>query len=262
MDSHESSRPPERQSRPKAPATCGWLLCLLKIQRLVLALTATLEDHSKCLRILDRLGGQFGVFSCCHGVQYICCTDAVPESSSSDKNADTKSATSAACVAFQKCMSHVNDIDHHLEELERDAASDSNSVVVFCTEDQASEYKENVEEFAQGGMPFTKGSSPSQRLNPSLDSDVTFCCPICLEELPRKMAFADGDFKHTVCLGCTKRLLLQWKSSGDANIQCPTCRRNFPMKSYIDGFRHIISGLEGFSSASPSSSESENENSD
>lgn len=240
MDGEEEMEAPPNQTFISSTlefTRCDWLLCLLKIQRQMLALTMELGDHSKCAQIIHRLGGRFGVFSCCHGHKFICDPEPANDVQPSGNNVNNEQSNSSKGSSSHEFLSNIDGIEDYLETIKRSFRC--NSCLPFVSESDYQECtdKNAIAQFADGKGSLVQTPSLSRFINPSVPVKETFDCPICMEELPKKHAFACGDFKHTICLECTKSLTLRWYSSGDSSIHCPLCRRSFPMDMYIKGFQ-------------------------
>lgn len=237
METEEPPRTPQLLHNAKQFFKCDWLLCLLKVQRQMLALTSVLDDHSKCSNILNRLGGKFGVFFCCHGEKFLCNPDTENDADSSSPGVHNGSGCGIACPSSShEFSSDIDGVEEYLTMIKRSYRNGPGPFPNPVSSDELTMQKYNIGQFADGKAPLMQLQPSSEQKKCSALSNATFDCPICMEELPKKQAFACNDFKHAVCMNCTKSLLLRWYSSNDTYIQCPVCRRLFPMEEYVQGF--------------------------
>lgn len=218
---------------------CDWLHCIVKIQRQILALTAIYNDHSACNQIVDRLGGNYGVFNCCHGETFPRHAESTVGTQPTENRNTENVSTGTPSTSNLDFLSNIENTEQFLEQA---GGSYRNDAWLFLHFNSAEEYeglRQTMEQFI-GGRPSlldSQGPASMEGQSSSASSSGTFDCPICMERLPRKLAFSVEPFKHSVCVDCTKSLLSRWHSSGNGNIQCPVCRRQFPISSYIKGFQ-------------------------
>lgn len=221
---------------------CDWLRCIVKLQRQMYAMTLLYSDHSACSKILGRLGGNFGVFECVHGRKFSDCAGSTFETELAEKRNTKSVPTDTNTTPDVEFLSNIENTEEFLEQLGysyRNKAWFSHS---YNTCEEYIEMRRRIEQFMDGRSLLIDSRAPAQVKCQSSSTSLSesFDCPICMESLPRKFAFSVYPFKHSVCVNCTKTLLLRWSESGDDSIQCPVCRRQFQMKTYIEGFLWYI----------------------
>lgn len=211
--------------------TCAWLKSVVKLQRQILILTAAAPSHEGCERLVRHLVERIGVFGCCHGVVFT-----PSEEVNSQVSTESFGSTSGNVNEARPSSSTETTLVPEIQEIE---LFFQNLFEFFKSSDRNSGI-ENVND-CKGLATFDKicdrfHGLPSGRDVECRRSTSFFNSPICLDSIPEQLAFSFGPFRHTICVGCTKMMLIYLYRSNSTHIQCPVCRESFPMRQFVQQF--------------------------
>lgn len=232
----ETSNPRNNFNEDILFTKCDWLRCIVKLQRQVLMLTSICNSHDKCESILKRMGGKYVAFACCHGQKFH------PSVSSKPTMTMGKECS---------CKAHIGNSVNHCKNL----ASKMKSIEAFLETiklsyrnfESSSLLKKRfgliVKEFANGDDVLLTFNPESLDNGSIVAAATTFHCPVCVETIPTDNAFAENNFKHTLCIDCTKSLLAVQGNKNENIVECPICRRTLMLDSYVRGFLMRLNDL-------------------
>lgn len=212
---------------------CAWLKSVVKLQRQVLILTSAVSSHENCEELMRDLLEKCGAFGCCHGV-FFTPSEEVNNQNSGEAGSSTGAGTEGGLLTEFNFVSEIQKLETFFQNL----------LDTFETSDKNSSHKNShdcndsasFDKLFAGYLGLISGQNEEDT-----SSCTFFDCPICLDSIPEQLAFSLGPFRHTICVGCTKKLLVHWNRSNSANIQCPICRENFPIRQFVRQFSECFS---------------------
>lgn len=227
--------------------SCAWIRSVVKLQRQILHETMAGCSHENCESILRRQVDTCGVFRCCHGIIFLPSNTFQTEDQlqSAGAGGTVASKLNGNSSSEQIILSKLRDSEDYFQFLVQPLmrgssctdAVDENSTT-GANEDMAVLENEetdtqNPDSYRTAARSNEMNATGSTQVN---ETDSFFHCPICLDAVPVDLAFSLGPFRHTVCVGCTKLLLLEWNRAGADDLQCPVCREEFPLRQQAERF--------------------------